>query len=531
MNRNWHVEFLAAAKTFNWEQVHDVATQYVTELNGRPSHHIGDIANILETLRTNLRYEDLELVADAALANDLRTPVVRRQYAQALVDGGQPALALVIFQGVVDDDEADEKTRFDARGGVGRCNKELFLTCTNPERRRTYLRACLDAYLEVFESAKLTYHGINAVAMLARARREHLEPDDSRMRQTAQSVLDLVDGPTDDGWNQVTACEALIALGRHEEAVQRAQAFVATDPGGFYVASFLRQLTQVWQLHTADEPGHTLLPVLRSALLRYSGGQVIVQSRDVNAHRLGQLDRDPRLEAVLGGTRFKNLQWYKNGLLRCRAVARILTIDGDPVGTGFLVAGKELHPNLPCLVLVTNGHVIPEQIRPERAVAVFHGADTPLGQTAPQFRIAHHCWYSPSGYSDLDTTILELTGYPHGVEPLPLAEPLGPKPVPDQRAYVIGHPTGLDQPQFSLQDNLLLEYDHRVMRYRSPTEHGSSGSPVFDDDWGLIGVHHATGTDLPRLHGGGTEPANEGIRFEAILDRLQHRPPHTDQTA
>jgi hypothetical protein len=168
--------------------------------------------------------------------------------------------------------------------------------------------------------------------------------------------------------------------------------------------------------------------------------------------------------------------------------------------------------------------VIPEGVSADDALVIFHGVDDDAaGSTG--FRVTRTCWYQPSAEPGLDTTIVELTGHPRAVEPLPIAKPLGPAAAPSQRAYVIGHPRGLNQPQFSLQDNILLEYNDRVLRYRSPTEAGSSGSPVFDDNWGLIGLHHATGREYPRLQGGGTHPANEGIRLDAIRSRLRYDPP------
>ena len=80
--------------------------------------------------------------------------------------------------------------------------------------------------------------------------------------------------------------------------------------------------------------------------------------------------------------------------------------------------------------------------------------------------------------------------------------------------------------QFSLQDNLLLGHDDRVVHYRSPTEPGSSGSPVFDHHWNLIALHHSGSFALPRLsNAGGTYPANEGIAIGAICNRLRERTP------
>jgi V8-like Glu-specific endopeptidase len=211
--------------------------------------------------------------------------------------------------------------------------------------------------------------------------------------------------------------------------------------------------------------------------------------------------------------------------MRCRAVARVQTADDDGVGTSFLVAGPDLHPDLPPLVIVTNGHVVPEGLDAGQAHVAFHGLDDDPGRQAG-FRVADRWWYQPSADGGLDTTLLELDGYPQDVVPTPLARALPPKPLDGRRAYVIGHPSGLTQPQFSLQDNMLLDYDNRVLHYRSPTEGGSSGSPVFDDEWRLIGLHHAGSTWMPRLNrAGGTYAANEGITIEAIRGGLATRPP------
>ena len=328
-----------------------------------------------------------------------------------------------------------------------------------------------------------------------------------------------------DEWTEVTACEAAIALGRYDEAVERGEAFIETKPEGFTVATFLRQLQKIWQLDTTTSPGNDLLPVLRSALLTVNGGQVTVASTDLRATRLADEFGGGRLERILGADRFLSLNWYRTGLKRCRAVARIQTADEQAVGTGFLVAGPDLHPDLPPLVVVTNGHVVPEDLDPGHARVAFHGLDEDPGRQA-RFRVAQQWWYQPSADRGLDTTILELDGYPQDVVTTPLAKGLPSRPLSHRRAYVIGHPGGSAQPQFSLQDNILLDYDHRVLHYRSPTEGGSSGSPVYDEEWRLIGLHHAGGTGVPQLNqAGGTYAANEGITIDAIRGGLAHRPP------
>ena len=527
--RNWPKEFRSAASTFDVPLLGQLATEYAAHLYAAPALPDG-VGQVLSILRQSLRYEELELVADAALAHGLDAPVVRLQYAQALVNGGNPAVALRLYTELAADEKVTRTERTEAAGGVGRCYKELFLACTEPARRRSYLTRSLDAYLGAYreDTEVHTWPGINAVALLARAGRDGIDlpPGAPDAAVLAEVILRTVDSAAaQNTWTEVTACEAAIALGRFDEAVERAEAFIETKPEGFTVAAFHRQLQEVWQLDTASSPGDELLPVLRSALLRVQGGQVTIESSDVRAARLADGFGEGRLERILGADRYLSLTWYRTGLQRCRAVARIQTLDDQSIGTGFLVAGPGLHPDLPPLVLVTNGHVVPEELDAEEAVVAFHGLDDDPGRRS-RFRVIRQWWYEPSAGNGLDTTLLELDGYPQDVTPVPLAGRLPVKPLRRHRAYVIGHPGGSAQPQFSLQDNILLDYDQRVLHYRSPTEGGSSGSPVFDDSWRLIGLHHSGGTRMLQLNNaGGTYAANEGITVDGIRTALARRPP------
>jgi V8-like Glu-specific endopeptidase len=68
---------------------------------------------------------------------------------------------------------------------------------------------------------------------------------------------------------------------------------------------------------------------------------------------------------------------------------------------------------------------------------------------------------------------------------------------------------------------LLLDWDQHLVHYRTPTEPGSSGSPVFDDQWRLVAIHHKGSSNLPKLNGKpGTYEANEGINILAIADAV-----------
>jgi hypothetical protein len=121
----------------------------------------------------------------------------------------------------------------------------------------------------------------------------------------------------------------------------------------------------------------------------------------------------------------------------------------------------------------------------------------------------------------LDATLLRLD---RPVESPPEIFPIAKRlPAKDgqQKVYVIGHPLGGGL-SISLTDNALLGYDDRLLHYRAPTEGGSSGSPVFNNQWKLIGLHHAGGHGLQRLDGQpGTYDANEGIQMPRIIEAVR----------
>ena len=530
---SWRQRIRQAARQFDWQQLAEVVEEYVGHLRSTPEiEDSQQIRAILSLLRECRRYEELLRVADAALGHGLTDAAIKRQLAQALVDRDRPAAALLIFRSLIDDPGLTPMERIEAWGGVGRCHKQLYVQGGSPIRRETNLKRAVDAYRQAFvPDHRLIWHGINIVGLLCRAGRDGIvvaDMDDpaGQAAQLAAEILEHIsDMPEPDAWQKATASEAHLALGDHARSTEWAAQFTE-DPGAdsFKLASYLRQLLDVWQLRTDLAPGDSLLPILRSALLGRQGGAVVVVPTDVRATRVGDA-LAPGLERVLGSSRFQSLSWYRTGLERCRAVAQIENQTEDGIGTGFLVDGRRLHADLPATVLMTNGHVIPEAVAPGDAIVAFRGLDE--DRTRQRFRVVRTWWYQQSERPGIDTVLLELDDYPRNVSPAPLANRL---PVLDgsgtQRAYLIGHPNQLGNPQFSLQDNVILDYDETYVHYRAPSDRGSSGSPVFDSSWSLIALHHAGGFDTPRLHNkGGTYAANEGIALSAIVDRLRDRPP------
>jgi hypothetical protein len=234
------------------------------------------------------------------------------------------------------------------------------------------------------------------------------------------------------------------------------------------------------------------------------------------------------LQRVFGADTLVSLDSYATGLRRARTVARIgLEAKGRCFGTGVLVWGRDLADRLgDRWLLLTNAHVLGARAEyvsvmcPADAVIGFEALPLGPGGTLPTYRVRAVLW--ESGPGDLDAVVVELEGEVDGLGADDRCEVATSLPPNDQRGrvYIIGHPGGAGL-SYSMHDNLLLDYDGPRIHYRAPTGGGSSGSPIYNAQWKLIGLHHAGSHEMPRLRGqSGTYEANEGIWIQAIRQAL-----------
>jgi len=484
----------------------------------------------LDELREVRFFDLMQRLAEAFLdTGHEQTPRIHRQHAQALLDQGHYPSALLVLDRLLMLTAADPGENREARGLLGRAYKQLYIDggTALTLRAKGHMESAIKSYAEVFDrDPTQMWHGINTAALLMRAQRDGLNMPDTRdPRQIAASILArIVAMPEHERteWDKATAGEACIALGRADEAVEWMKGYVASSGAtAFSIASTLRQLTELWGLDSRHPVGRVVIPWMQAWLLEKAGGRVELAEADIH-RRDAQSAAENRktYEALLSNADVVSLAWYKLGLERCRAVARVEDLDGVDddvgVGTGFLVRGADLcgeRLGNRCFVL-TNAHVVgpddPKALSPERTRLSFK-AVSPNGPV--ERRVKALVWTSPP--TEFDGTLLEIEPLDEDIQPYALASQPPLKGV-DARVYVIGHPHGGGL-SFSINDNVLLDYDDRYLHYRAPTEGGSSGSPVFNQKWQLVALHHAGGTDVPRLNGqAGRYAANEGIWIQQV---------------
>lgn len=486
---------------------------------------IADTNRILNALRRKRFFREMQSVAEALLQSGQDALVVRRQYAQALIDSGSLTAAKAVLRELIPDARSAPAEYAEARGLLGRALKQRYIASRSSARAQAALVEAIGWYYAAYQEHpdRNYWHAMNTVACIARARRDGVDPKiDVDERELAAEILDRikprltqsVNAP--DEWELATAVEACVALDDAATAKLMAREYVSHDaPDAFEFASTVRQLTEVWQLSETSEMGGAVLPILRAALLRRENGHVEMRPREVGAS----------LELVHGTDGFHLLSWYADGLARARLVAQLRTRYGTAFGTGFLVRGEELTEELRGRwVLLTNAHVVSDvddhwaAMPPVEAIATFEAAAKP-GAAPPQCSVLKLRWVS--GPEQLDTAVLELGTPIDGVTESDACSiaPHLPTAANKDRIYIIGHPAGRTL-SYSLQDNLLLGCKSPKLHYRTPTEPGSSGSPLFDASWRLIGIHHAGDRNMPRLDGNGTYSANEGISIHAVREAI-----------
>jgi S1-C subfamily serine protease len=491
-----------------------------------------DAVVVLGKLREQRYFKLMEMLCDAFIQSGQQSAHIRRQYAQALLEDHNLTAAIYVLNDIIRDARkvAPEEV-IEAQGLLGRAYKQLYVNAVGARSPwiLSALKKSLKHYHKVYQSdpKQCLWHGINAVALLIRARQ-----DGVRLRgypvpeELATSILQIINKKHKrkkvQGWDFAIAAEACLGMNNSDDALKWIHGYVKnTSVDAFQLASFERQLIEVWKLDPISSPGSLILPLVRQALLQREGGVVRIKAKAFHSSGQQKKADTQQLQRILGRDGVQSYQWMQMALDRARCVARIGLSTDIGEGTGFLVKGSDLFSAWgEEMVLLTNAHVINSSfssaIHPDDAVITFealNGANEKV-----EYAVDSVLWSSPP--DQLDTSIIKLnkpvecaTYYP--VHPrLPAAQG-------DSRVYIIGHPRG-GSLAFSIQDNKLLDHEAPLIHYHAPTEPGSSGSPVFNSQWKLIAIHHAGGSKMQKLNGQkGSYPANEGIWIESIRKRLK----------
>ncbi len=238
----------------------------------------------LTTLRQERAFDLLCTAAQALVASGVRDARVRRLGAQGLIETRRYARALTELNSIAADPAAPRGEVFEAQGLIGRTFKQRYVddAVRGARPNVAWLRQAIEAYDGVYRLDRSQYwHGVNAASCIRRGLSDGLAeqvPDDAEQRalviaeQVTADLAQLAQAAPLAVWDAASRVEALVLLGRFEEAREALEVYVEhPDMHAFEVSSTLRQFDQVLQLgrHGA---GAAILDRLRGVVQRYRAG-------------------------------------------------------------------------------------------------------------------------------------------------------------------------------------------------------------------------------------------------------------------
>ncbi|MFC9556974.1 DNA/RNA non-specific endonuclease [Rhodococcus sp. NPDC056960] len=232
---------------------------------------------------------------------------------------------------------------------------------------------------------------------------------------------------------------------------------------------------------------------------------------------------DQLLEKIVGTADYVGARYLEAGVAAARSVGRVNIRDARGVlqgyGTGFLVS-----PTL----LLTNHHVLPDAGTARSSAIEFDYQDGVDGTPRPvqMFPLDPARFYLAD--RERDFALVAVGAEPgtlarFGFTPLIQAEG---KAIIGEFVTIVQHPRG-EKKQVALRENRIVDIPEKFLHYSADTEPGSSGSPVFNDQWEVVALHHASVRAPQHTEFGGF--LNEGVRISRILEfvRAQNLPPHS----
>ena len=236
---------------------------------------------------------------------------------------------------------------------------------------------------------------------------------------------------------------------------------------------------------------------------------------------------------------FLDIDMLAGAIYSAQAVGRIELPKGRAHGTGFLVG-----PNL----ILTNYHVFKSKdVLPSAVIRFDYHANADGVVTKGRVFEFEPDFYIGSPDKELDFALVKVKGEPlaerkmgpdeAGLDYLELLRRgrhrgyllLSPSLIVEhERVNIIQHPNGNPQKAVLTQNYVLNTMSNDRVHYLADTLPGSSGSPVFNNHWEVIALHHSGGAhpplkatvDLQKLLKGHYK-FNEGIPIKAILPKIE----------
>lgn len=242
-------------------------------------------------------------------------------------------------------------------------------------------------------------------------------------------------------------------------------------------------------------------------------------------------------ERVIHGNELQDVNYLIRGSRVARAVGRIWIREPNGrvtgYGTGFLIGER---------VLLTNNHVLLSAQWAQRSEVEFEYERDEAGKQLPGVKFSLEPDELFFTHEPLDFSVVAVAPRASNADRqlgefgmLPLVGATG-KAMVGEWLSIIQHPGG-ELKQVCVRENRLLDKMPDVLWYSTDTTSGSSGAPVFSNDWLVVALHHSgvpetKGEHWQTIDGQDYDKnihreedikwvANEGIRVSRIVETLE----------
>ena len=339
---------------------------------------------------------------------------------------------------------------------------------------------------------------------------DYRDPADSDPRRDAQLRRQILEDQQKAAVQRRVA-ERVIPREEHEEALKSPTNLAEANTP----ERIAQRLDRITRYRAGDVMPETTPAVAPDQLV----AQAIGRAKEVD----DSATREDLLEAIINTPDFVGCRYLDEGVAAARAVARVVIKDdrGRVIGYG---TGSMISPNL----MMTNHHVLDTAQAAATSQVEFDYQDgidgkllnvTTFGLDPDRFFLADEA---------LDFAIVAVRAGTEELAPFGFNRLIKSdgKVLVGEFVTIVQHPRG-EKKQVALRENRVIDGPDRFVHYSADTEPGSSGSPVFNDQWEVVALHHASVKAPEHTEFGGI--LNEGIRVSAILGAVETGQLATDQ--